>query len=111
MKAISAPALCGIISSREFFDVVCNYRCKNTGTYLTYATAVPEEAYELAPAPKDRIVGKDLQAFFFYRPVPADAALTSVEYAFCSDPGGGLPKWALNRALAITTRNYAANMR
>lgn len=111
MKSISAPAMGGMISSREFLDVVCSYRCKRTGSLITYATEAPEEAYSLAPTAKNRIRGSDVQSVFIFTAVPGNEEQTFAEFSFCSDPCGGLPKWLLRQAMPVTMKAYAVNMR
>eukprot|EP00931_Biecheleriopsis_adriatica_P122727 TRINITY_DN97746_c0_g1_i1.p1 TRINITY_DN97746_c0_g1~~TRINITY_DN97746_c0_g1_i1.p1 ORF type:complete len:278 (+),score=54.48 TRINITY_DN97746_c0_g1_i1:52-834(+) len=111
VKCISTPALGGIISSREFLDVICNYRCKETGAYFSFGTAALDEAYDLAPFDQRRIAGKNFECLTFYHPVEGKPDETSLVYSFYTDPQGGLPKWALRKAMPQTMQNYAANMR
>lgn len=99
LRATTKPQLLGIISTREFVDVACSYRCRD-GTMVQYATQAPQEALEMIPIQPHTIRGKDFNTLTIFRQTDENPRECHSEQVFQNDPCGSLPGWAVKKGVA-----------
>lgn len=103
-RIISKPALLGLISTREFTDVICNYRCN--GAYITYCTQAPKEVLETLPMVPNAVRGRDVNVLSAFAPSASEGEATMV-MDLETEVGGSLPPWMVRKALPQTLQDTA----
>mmetsp|Transcript_129213 Transcript_129213/g.257997 ORF Transcript_129213/g.257997 Transcript_129213/m.257997 type:complete len:261 (+) Transcript_129213:107-889(+) len=101
LRTTTKPQLLGIISTREFVDVLCNYRCRD-GAFVQYASQAPQEVLDQIPVQAGAIRGRDINILTVLRQHGDNAGQCHGEQVFQTEVGGSLPKWAVKKALPQT---------
>lgn len=98
-RVYTKPALFGLISMREYTDVLCTYRCGDA--HLMYSTQAPAEVLNALPVASNVVRGRDVNVLTLYKP-SSNHSESVMQLDIRTDVGGSLPSWMINKALPHT---------
>lgn len=103
LRTTTKPMLLGIISTREFVDVICNYRCAD-GAFVQYVTQAPQEVLDQMPIQPGAVRGRNINGLTVFRQHGDSDGVCQCQsdQVFQTDPGGSLPAWAVKKAMPQT---------